>query len=372
MARLTGRLAVRIVDRHREALEIGVFALAAGWHVCNDLPMLLSNRHLYSSFSTAALAWSALTAIICYTGWRLVASSAPPRAALPLVAAVLVLGAAVVAVCPPGHLVSMANWAFGAVGWITVLVMVREPRHTVTVILLGPAATLAAVLWHRAFDQVPSFIIAGYAICALQIAVAAGARLVRMNAEDAMEQAGVAAEREIEQRCAEEALEDRVRRYLAVRPATEALLVGLADGTLLPDRPDVREMCAMEAATLRRLCLEGNDVLHPLLRDLHEFAGNARQAGLRVELQTTGEVGEVPDAVRAALVGLARLGSARARGVVRVTVLATTSDLRLGGTADGPLPDDRFPVPEAVTVRHGGGTDRCWWEATWKRGFGYS
>jgi hypothetical protein len=266
----------------------------------------------------------------------------------------------------------MANWAFGTVGWTTLLVLVREPRRTVAVIALGPVATLAALVWHRAFDQLPSFIIAGYAICALQIAVAVGARLVQLNAEIAIEQARIAEQREIERLYAEDALDDHLRRYLAVRPTTELLLVGLAEGALLPDRPEVREMCAMEAATLRRLCHEGNDVLHPLLWELHDCADRAREQGVRVELRIAGEVGEIPDDVKDALVALPRLASTRARALMRLTVLATATDLRLGGTADGPLPADGFHTHEAVTTRFGETGDGYWWEATWTKQSAYS
>ncbi|GIF71688.1 hypothetical protein [Asanoa siamensis] len=372
MARLTGRFARRVVERHRQALEVGVFVLAAGWHLGNDLPMLLANRHLYTSFTTAAVAWVALTAVICHVGRRLLVSPEPPRGALPLAALVLALGTAVVLVCPPGQLVSMANWAFGTVGWTTLLVLVREPRHTVAVIALGPVATLGALLWHQAYDQLPAFVIAGYGICALQVAVAVGAHLVRVNAEIAVEQARIAVEREIEKLYAEDALTDRVRRYLAVRPTTEALLVGLADGTLSPDHPEVRARCALEAATLRRLCLEGNEVLHPLLRDLHDCADRARDRGVRVDLHTAGEVGDVPDDVRAGLVEITRLCCTRARAGVRLTVLATATDLVLGGVADGPLPGDGSPLPPDVTTRYGDTADGYWWEARWHNRSAYS
>jgi hypothetical protein len=368
MARVMDLMATRIVDSHRRVLELSVLALAVIWHVGNDLPMSLAGRPFYRSFAVVIVAWCLMTAIIGWAGWHLLTTStAPMPGALPVAGAVQVVGAVVVAACPPERLVSMTNWAFGTVGWVTILVLVRERRLMAIAVLVGPIATLVAVLWQQAFDQLAAFVIAGYGVCALQIAVVAGARLVRTNAGIAMSQARVAAEREIDRICAEEAAEDRAQRYLTVRPTTRSLLAGLADGRLAPDRPEVREMCALEAATLRRLCLEGNDLLHPLQRELHLYADEARRRDVRVELQTAGEVGEVPDAVRAMLLEVARRGSGQARSVVRLTVLATAADLRLGGTADGPLPADAVAVSGPVRVKFGGGPDRCWWEATWNR-----
>lgn len=366
MAGVTDRLAGAIAGRHRRRLEVGVFAIAAGWHLGNDLPMLLSNRNLYHSFAVAAFAWAAMTLILAFIGWSVVRSAGPPVCAVPLTAVVLLLGALVVAVCPAGHQVSMANWAFGGVGWITVFVLVRQPRHAVTAVLLGPLATLAAVLGHRDLGALPVFLIAGYAICALQVAVATGARLIQANTTLSVQQARLAADREVERRYAEEVVAEQARRYVAVGPATEFLLAGLADETLAPQDPQVRERCALEAARLRRLCAGGGNVFTPLLRDLNDLADAAHRHGIRFELHVAGDVGDVPDPVRAALTRVAGRAAAQARGFVRVTVLATTTGVSLGGAADGPAPTD-VAVPDTMALTCGGGEGHSWWEASWDR-----
>lgn len=368
---MADRMLPRIASRHRRALEASLFMLGAGWHLGNDLPAVLSARDTYLSFPVALVAWVATMVIIVVIGSRLWTVATPLPEANLLGLAVLVLGAAVVAVCPAGSVVSMANWAFGGVGWVLLLVLARSPRYAIAMVLVSAATTLVAVVLRGDLAALPSFIVSGYAICALQLAVAVGARAVTGNVATSVAQARRADELETRRRCAEQAIVDRRRRYRNVRLTTEPLLAGLVDASLSPDDPQVRARCAAEAVRLRRLCVEGENVVSRLLRDLYWIVDLAADRGVRVDLDSSGDIGELPDAAREALVEPVAAAVARARTSVRLTVLATRSRVTVAGQSDGPFVG-QDAVADGVELISDGTQERHWWAATWTRPSGSS
>src|SRR4051812_35843814 len=131
---MTDRMLPRIAARHRRALEASLLVLGAGWHLGNDLPAVVASRDRYQSFPVALAAWVGLMVIIVVIGARLLTVSTPLPEAPAAGVVALALGAAVVAVCPAGQVITMTNWAFGGIGWILLLVLARSPRFIIPMV----------------------------------------------------------------------------------------------------------------------------------------------------------------------------------------------------------------------------------------------
>jgi hypothetical protein len=148
-----------------------------------------------------------------------------------------------------------------------------------------------------------------------------------------------------------------------VRGAVEALLEGLADGSLDPADPAVRCRCAIEASRMRRFFAESDEVSHPLVHELYACADVAERRGVQVELAVLAPPPPLAPEIRRALTEPVICGLATAVGRARVTVDATRTGVSVCLVAQSAgQPEHRH---DDVLIASQPDGDRFWTEARW-------
>ncbi|HST67165.1 MAG TPA: ATP-binding protein [Mycobacteriales bacterium] len=360
-----------IAARYRRGMDLVVILLVGSWHASNDLVAVVSRWPDYRWAPAEAAAWLALAAIGVAGGVRLWRRRTGRAGTWALAAAALGAGAVGTAGVPGPALFTAAGWAWGAVGWFGVLLLLRRPPRELVGFLAINSAVAVAVLAHDGeLDRIglARAATAVYGPAALQLTLLLAARAVAATARSAAAlaaaEAGVRRRRQI----ADRLHADRRRRYGMVRRSVTPLLTGLAEGTLDPADRGVRHACAVEASRLRRLFAETDDVAEPLLHELRACSYIADQRGVVVDLQTTGRLPRLDRDARRALTELPLLALAGAERHARITVLARSDEVAVSVLVDGsgPPPGPAAEGPGvAVTVMDG--TDRQWVEARWRR-----
>jgi signal transduction histidine kinase len=362
-----------IATRYRRGFDLVVILLVGVWHVGNDLLVLLSGWGDYRSPVAELLSWLALAAVGAVAGARLRRGRAGrPVGTWLLAGAALAAGAVGIAAVPEDLLFSGTNWAWGAVGWFGVLILLRRPPRELGAFLVATAAIAVAMLAGAgALDRtgVARAATVIYGTAALQLTLLLAARGLAATARRAAAVAGAESAVRRQRQVAERLHADRRQRYRTVRAAVAPLLAGLADGTLDPADPSVRHRCAVEASRLRRLFAETDDVADPLLHELRACSYIADQRGVVVDLQLTGRLPALDREVRRALTEAPLLALAGAERRARVTVLGRTDEVAVSVLVDGrgPAPAERGPVVPQVTVSVLDEEDRRWVEARWRR-----
>jgi hypothetical protein len=344
--------------------------IAVGWHVGNDLTSTLLGWSHTHPRGVAAGVWLAFGGVLAYAVIALARGRRPGRIQVLCCLAVLLAGSVVLDLALGTEaLFTFDNWAWGAAGWIALLVLWQSPvAAMVEFVIANICVTTAVIAGAGHADRVRFAMLLGvaYGTASLQLAMLAGARAVTATARR------VASVREARDRieaarvAAEQAQVGRRRRYATARAAAEDLLSGLANGALDPADPAVRARCAVAAARLRRLVTETEDVPDPLLHDLRAAADMAERSGAAVTLDLVGDVPDLPDEVRRALVDAPAGALAAARGVARVTVVSTSNDVSVAVLADGAtvIPDSAADPAVSLTVEQEEG--QLWVQARWR------
>jgi hypothetical protein len=156
---------------------------------------------------------------------------------------------------------------------------------------------------------------------------------------------------------------DRRQRYAEL--GAVPLLAGLAAGVLDPADERVRASCAAEAARMRRLLAERDDVPDPLLHELRACADTAERKGVTVYLGTCGSYPAPPLAARRALTEPAVAVLATAASHARVTVIGSATAVTVSVVADSP-DTVIWPALAGVTTTQRVSGNRIWMEATWR------
>jgi hypothetical protein len=331
------------------------------------LPLLLANPSFYDSFLLQLLAFGALlvvTAVATWFHWR-----DRSLGVLRWVLLAVVAVASVVAVTgvPADQLTSEAEWSYGIVGWIAILVLLDHGAGAVLGYLgAHTAASLAQVVVVGV--DVPGMVVVTILVLGYQLPVVAVAMALRRYAAMADHAARTAADLRTAEAIALRLQEDRAARYADLASTTVPLLTELAEGRtdLTDDR--VRDRYAVEAARMRRLFAErDSDVTDPLLHELRACVDLAERKGVTVYLGTCGDQPPTPPPqVRRALTEPALRTLAAAASQARVTVLGSAGGVTVSVVADArpePLPES---PAEAVTVTRLVDSDRIWVEATWQ------
>jgi hypothetical protein len=158
----------------------------------------------------------------------------------------------------------------------------------------------------------------------------------------------------------------RTQRFTELAGTTMPLLEGLADGSLAPTDPVVRQGCAIEAARMRRLFAETDTVENPLLHELRHCADIADRKGVEVELDARGQWPVPPVAVRRDLTDAALTALATAESWARVTVVGSTDVVSVSVVADCAAPTVPAPATPDVRVEIFGSDGTVWMEAQWQ------
>jgi hypothetical protein len=178
---------------------------------------------------------------------------------------------------------------------------------------------------------------AGYIIAAILIAFAALRPTLDTHVTMAVRQAALASRAAAERAAAAAIKQERRGRLAVLEEEALPLLRGIADGTLDPADPGVREQCARHAAVLRDALTDGppgGEVLATLQPTLR--AAGAR--GLPVTVQFIGDPGTPPPPVARAVLETvdAVLGALPPHQAV-LTVLADGDDIELYLNFSAPL-----------------------------------
>lgn len=179
--------------------------------------------------------------------------------------------AATVASClslPPGGAATSADWAYGLVGWVGVIFLLEPPLRELVAFLVAVAGinlyslTLTPNLGTDAYFN---FMSASIGTIGYPLAVGVGAAVLRCVAGQAYDASQRSAQIRVEESLADALHEFRQRRFDDLSRSALPLLRGLADGHLDPDDAGVQRACAVEAARMRRLFAESDDVPDQLL-----------------------------------------------------------------------------------------------------------
>ena len=354
-------------SRYVRGLEIAVVVIVAGWQVAGAAVLMVTHLSSYPSPGVEVTAWIAQAALIALGSVLLLRGRLNARLAGLVVAADLAAGVAAIAGCPPGGMLS-ANWAWGTIVWVGLLVLLHRPlRELLALIAVAALITFTALAavgdLHR--RSVAGFIAALYAQASIQLAVVIAARALSLTASQAAEAADDQARTATRRRIADAVHADRQARYRQVQERAGTLLTGLADGSLHPDDPGVQQRCAIEAARLRRMFAESDEVPNPLLPELQACADLADRREVALDWAVSGTVPQLPAAVRRELTEAALVVLATTPTRARVTVVADRDGVAVSLFCDSPAEPPSVRANSQIEVTSQRDEDGLWMEARW-------
>ena len=355
-----------MTGRYQRAFTLAVVFLVAGWHLAGAGGQLLHNRTDYRSFAFQGAMWLVM-ALAITAGSVLVLRRAPGWRLAWAVALIALAASTAAAVASPAGQMLAVNWAWGSAGWTGVLVLLRRRFAELAWFLAAEAlATLGVQLW----DGVTRIELAGFvAVLAwstgAQVAVAAGVRAMELAAGRAA--AAARSEHAARERAAIAELirAARLARWVALQESAAPLVAELAAGTADPGDAQVRLRCAVQAARLRRLLAEGDEVPGPLVHELHASADLAERRGVAVEIETAGPLPPVPGPARRVITDAAILVLTAARSRARITLAAVAAGIAVSFVADTGAAIALPAASEGVAIEHQQDGGMFWAEARW-------
>jgi hypothetical protein len=362
---------VMMSGRYQRAFTIAVVFLVAGWHLAGAGGQLLHNRHDYGSFAFQGAMWLVM-ALAITAGSVLVLHRARPgqapgwRPAWAVAMIVLAASTAAAAASPAGQMLAV-NWAWGSAGWTGVLVLLRRRFAELACFLAAEAVATLAV---QAGDGLHRTDLAGFLAVLVwstgaQVAVAAGVRALGVAAGQAAAAAGREHAARERAATAEIVREARHARWLALQESAVPLVAELAAGTADPGDAQVRIRCAVQAARLRRLLAEGDEVPGPLVHELHASADVAERRGVAVEIETAGPLPEVPGPARRVITDAAIAILTDARSQARITLAAVAAGVAVSFVADTGAVVRLPAAGEGVAIEQQQDDGVLWAEARW-------
>jgi hypothetical protein len=362
---ISGRLKAFTQELQR-GLRIAVLAVAVAVLV---IPAsFLRHVSTYDPLWPQLLAYLALLAIAVVEMVLVVRHRSWPAVRWPLLVAAL--GASVLSriFLAPGETVTSADWVFGSLGWIGVILLldsslgyligflaIHEACTLIKVMLTGPATNEELLnLAAASLGTIGYPLATGIAAFALR-GVAVTAERASREAEEA--RTADAVEAEIH--------EHRQRRFADLYDTAGPLLRGIAEGALDLDAADVRHRCAVEAARMRRLFAETDSVPDPLVHELTQSADVATRKGVIVDFETRGAWPPVPVDVRRALTEPILTALAAALSEAKITVVGTPGLLSVNVVANCAVTVDVSSDHALVKVQSLREDDTTWVEAQW-------
>ncbi|WP_157518547.1 hypothetical protein [Herbidospora mongoliensis] len=347
-------------------------SIVALWHVGFDLVATIGSWEFYRFPWLSGLAWLLYTAIGVVAAIALLTERPLRFGVWPYAVGTLAVSAIVVAACQPGDVVNAADWAWGSVGWLAMILFWPRPtwlRDLSVFLLANVVVTLVGLALAGGFDplSLSKFLVVSVGAISLQAGASAGGHALDLAARWAVENSNRTARADADRKAADQVHADRLARYAEVRSAVAPVLNLLAEGAD-PADPDVRHESAVGAARLRRLIAETDDAPDPLLHTLRACAFDVERRGVVVLFLTAGTVPPLPLDVRRALTEAPIEGMARARRQARVTLVATPREVIVSVLTDAPsLPVAGGLRADGVATRvetENGGT-QLWIESRW-------
>lgn len=352
--------------RYQRAFTIAVVFLVAGWHLGGAGGQLLDHRQAYGSFAFQGAMW--LVMALAVTAGSVLALREVPgwRPAWAVAALALAASTAAAVASPAGQMLAV-NWAWGSAGWIGVLVLLRRRFAELAWFL---AAEAGAILGVQVWDGLHRADLAGFlALLAwstgAQVAVAGGVRALGLAAS----QAAAAAQREntARERAATAQIIQSARhaRWLVLRESAVPLVAELAEGTADPGGTQVRIRCAVQAARLRRLLAEGDEVSESLVHELHASADIAERRGVAVEIETAGPLPPVPGPARRVITDAAIVILSAASSRTRITLASVAAGIAVSFVADTGSVVSLPAIGHGVSIQQQQDGAMLWAEARW-------
>jgi hypothetical protein len=357
---------VMLSGRYQRAFTIAVIFLVAGWHLAGAGGQLLHDRSAYTSFAFQCAMWLVM-ALAITAGSVMVLRREPGWHTAWAVALIALFASTASAAASPAGQMLAVNWAWGSAGWIGVLVLLRRRFSELAWFLAAEGlATLGVQVW----DGLNRTDLAGFlAVLAwstgAQVAVAAGVRALDIAAGQAA--AAARSEHAVRERAATAEIIRAARhaRWLALQESAVPLVAELAAGTADPGDAQVRLRCAVQAARLRRLLAEGDDVAGSLVHELHASADVAERRGVAVVIETAGPLPEVPGPARRIITDVAIAVLTAARSRVRITLAAVAAGIAVSFVADTGGFVGLPAADEGVAIEQQQDDGMLWAEARW-------
>ena len=352
--------------RYQRAFTVAVIFLVAGWHLAGAGGQLLHNRSAYSSFAFQGAMWLVMALAIAAGSVMVLRTTPGWRAAWAVAVIALVASTAAAVASPAGQMLAV-NWGWGSAGWIGVLVLLRRRFVELAGFLAAEAlAILGVQLWdglHR--TELAGFLAVLAWSTGAQVAVAAGVRALDVAAGQAG--AAVQSEHAARERAATAEIIRAARhaRWLALQGNAVPLVAELAAGTADPGDPEVRIRCAVQAARLRRLLAEGDEVPGSLVHELHASADIAERRGVAVVIETAGPLPQVSGPARRVITDTAIAILTAARSRTRITLAAVTAGIAVSFVADTGAIVELPAAGEGVTIEQEQDGGMLWAEARW-------
>jgi hypothetical protein len=285
------------------------------------------------------------------------------------IAVILVASALSAVTLPDGRTSTTVDWMFGATNFVGIAVLHDRPLRAIGAFLLAheSIALINLLLFHDVTrDALLRLATGSVNVIGVPLCVAVGAAAVRRIHAEAE-----TARREIERVRTEEAVaaeshRRRRQRFAELSSSTVPLLEGLADASLRPEDPEVQRRCAIEAARMRRLFAEVDEVANPLLHELSYCADIADRKGVVVELDSRGQWPTPPREVRRELTEAALTALATATSWARVTVVGDADLVAVNVVADCSAVDIPRPAMPAVFVDMYSNDAMVWIEVRWQ------
>ncbi|SDZ36430.1 hypothetical protein SAMN05421504_113171 [Amycolatopsis xylanica] len=363
-------IATRISDRLLRGAWIAALMVTVTTQFLLCLPQLVTSSGRYHAVWPEWTAFGLLTTVAAGSAWFAMRHREIPMAAR-WPGTILTFGASILATSavPAGDHLRPEHWSFGLIAWYGVLLFLHSGLRaiaTFTGVHLLLTATQLLLTGPPSLPVLANMGITALSACGFVLAVAVAFEVFRRVAD----RAAAVATTEDRLRTAEaigaQRHRDHRERYAALAHTAVPLLSGLADESLDPSDADVRRRCAVEAAKLRRLFAEADDVSDRLVHELGAGVDVAERKGISVQFAVRGEPRELPAPIRRELVEPASAAMTSAISDVRATIVRTPSQVRVSVVSDAPahaLPAFRPRYVEVATVVTG---DRLWMEVTWR------
>jgi hypothetical protein len=365
-AQLTAQPTATMSGRYQRAFTIAVIFLVAVWHLAGAGGQLLHNGSAYGSFAFQGVLWLVMAVAIAAGAVLALRGTPSWRAAWALAVIVLAASTAAAAASPAGQMLAL-EWAWGSAGWIGVLVLLRRRFSELSWFL---AAAGLAILGVQAHDGLNRTSLAAFlALLAwstgAQVAVAAGVRALDMAAGHAA--AAAESEHAARERAAtaEVIATARHARWLTLQESAVPLIAELAAGTADPGDAQVRIRCAVQAARLRRLMAESDEVPGSLVHELHASADVAERRGVAVEIETAGPLPQVPGPARRVITDAAIAILTAARSQARITLAAVAAGIAVSFVTDTGAAVNLPAAGEGVAIQQQQDGGMFWAEARW-------
>ena len=352
--------------RYQRAFTVAVIFLVVSWHLAGAGGQLLHNRPDYRSFAFQCAMWLVMALAIA-AGSVLALRGTPSRRSAWAVAVITLAASTAAAAASPANDMLAVNWSWGTAGWTGLLVLLRRRFGELAWYL---AAVATGILSVQIWDGLHRTDLAGFlALLAwstgAQVAVAAGVRALDVAADQA---AGAArSEHAARERAATAEIIQAARhaRWLALQESAAPLVAELAARTADPGDAQVRIRCAVQAARLRRLLAEGDEVPGSLVHELHASADVAERRGVAVEIETAGPLPQVPRPARRVITDAAIAILTDARSQARITLAAVAAGIAVSFVADTGAGVQLPAAGEGVTIQQQQDGGVFWAEARW-------